>query len=92
MSVFLDNLIGLSLTLFFVHYLINHSEIFGGLRWFFRPHLPELLVKMLKCGLCLSFWVMLLAVFFFDAGFLLFCVPVGVLFLDLIYHKLTATK
>jgi hypothetical protein len=88
MTNLIDTTIFYSFGIFFVHYLINHSEIFAKLRTAVFPCLPQLLVKAVSCGFCLSFWIMLALSLIYGFSPFLFIVPVTVLFMDFGFQRL----
>lgn len=78
-----------SLFLFFIHFLLNHSEILNKPREILMPLLPNLISYIIQCPLCLTFWTTL--IMWWITGLSVYYVvaaPPVVLFLDLIYRKL----
>lgn len=89
----MTELVYLSLTLFFVFYMLNYSDILASLRAAVIPVLPKWISYPLSCALCFTFWTMG-ALCFFWLGFVpaLFAAPPAVLFLDLVYQRLKGDK
>lgn len=84
----IDQILVLSLFVFFVYYLLNHATLFERLRAAVLPVLPHWIANSLQCAFCFTWWS--LAAFSLFTGwnpFPLLCPPV-VLGMDLVYRRL----
>lgn len=88
MSSIFENIIFLSFSIFFFHYLFNHAEIFDRVRVFAFTKLPSFIIDAIQCGFCFSFWTMLIISLISGFTINLFTVPVTVLFMDFTFRKI----
>ena len=78
----------LSLSIFFLYYLCNYAEIFDKPRKIIFSVLSDTIIKVAQCGLCFSFWTMLILCLFYNLYIYIFAVPTVVLFMDFTFKKL----
>ena len=78
-----------STAVWFIFYMINHSELLQKVRAALFPALPKWLATLLACPICFCWWFTA-ALSFFWFGFtpMILTAPVVTLFLDLAYLRL----
>lgn len=77
-----------ALLIWFLHFLINHAELFAPLRTALMPLLPRWIRYPLECSLCLAFWLLAAMSLFTGWTPLVLWVPPVTLGLDLCYQRL----
>lgn len=80
------------LVIWFFFYLINYSLIFEKLRKAAMPALPQWTQTLISCAFCAGFWATVAFSLFTGFTPAIFAAPPCMLFVDLVYRKLSGFK
>lgn len=84
----IDQILCISLALWFAFYIVNHAELTKPLRDAMVPIMPGWLAYAISCALCFSFWTLTVLSLFVGFSPLLLTCPPTTLFINLLYLRL----